>query len=112
MHIRIVTPDWLWSCAERWERVEERLYPLNSEFSPVRRKPPAHCTSPDVAFQLAIAANSKEEQESLAPIYDRITGKRVFRPVSSKRGDKGKMLAPPHSSNVCFIFQHDNQTEN
>ena len=26
--VSIVTPDWLWSCAERWERVDERLYPL------------------------------------------------------------------------------------
>jgi hypothetical protein len=26
--VRIVTPDWLWACAERWEKVDERLYPL------------------------------------------------------------------------------------
>ncbi|XP_052743600.1 RNA polymerase II subunit A C-terminal domain phosphatase isoform X4 [Bicyclus anynana] len=26
--VHVVTPDWLWSCAERWERVDERLYPL------------------------------------------------------------------------------------
>ena len=25
-----MTPDWLWSCAERWERVDERLYPLGN----------------------------------------------------------------------------------
>lgn len=24
----VVTPEWLWTCAERWERVDERLYPL------------------------------------------------------------------------------------
>lgn len=27
--IRIVTPRWLWDCAERWERLDERLYPLS-----------------------------------------------------------------------------------
>lgn len=26
--IQIVTPLWLWHCAERWERLDERLYPL------------------------------------------------------------------------------------
>ncbi|GBP64439.1 RNA polymerase II subunit A C-terminal domain phosphatase [Eumeta japonica] len=26
--LHVVTPEWLWSCAERWERVDERLYPL------------------------------------------------------------------------------------
>lgn len=98
-----MTPDWLWTCAERWERVEERLYPLNSEFATVRRKPPAHCTSPDVAFQLAIAASVKEEQEAVVPFYDRVTGKRVFR--QPKRSDKGKTLATSRNSNVLFTFR-------
>ncbi|XP_072942509.1 RNA polymerase II subunit A C-terminal domain phosphatase isoform X1 [Epargyreus clarus] len=26
--LHVITPDWLWACAERWERVDERLYPL------------------------------------------------------------------------------------
>ncbi|XP_047996673.1 RNA polymerase II subunit A C-terminal domain phosphatase isoform X2 [Leguminivora glycinivorella] len=26
--LHVVTPEWLWACAERWERVDERLYPL------------------------------------------------------------------------------------
>ncbi|KAL7304939.1 hypothetical protein TKK_0002737 [Trichogramma kaykai] len=43
--IKIVNPDWLWTCAERWEHVDERLFPLKEarEF----RKPPPHCTTPD-----------------------------------------------------------------
>lgn len=100
-----MTPEWLWACAERWEHVEERLYPLNSELATVRLKPPAHCTSPDVAIQLAITASAKEEQDAVAPVYDRITGKRIFR--QSKRSDKGKTLATSRSSNVrfnCFIL--------
>ena len=31
--IRIVNPDWLWTCADRWEWVDERLYPLNEDAS-------------------------------------------------------------------------------
>ena len=29
----IVNPDWLWTCGNRWEWVDERLYPLNDETS-------------------------------------------------------------------------------
>lgn len=28
--VHIVTPQWLWHCAERWEKVDERLYPLGT----------------------------------------------------------------------------------
>lgn len=28
--VHIVTPLWLWQCAERWEKVDERLYPLGN----------------------------------------------------------------------------------
>ena len=29
--IKIVTPDWLWCCAERWEHIDERLFPLEKK---------------------------------------------------------------------------------
>ncbi|CAL8070201.1 unnamed protein product [Orchesella dallaii] len=44
--MHIVTPEWLWTCAERWEHVEEKLFRLDKAKS-VRRNPPAHCSSPD-----------------------------------------------------------------
>ncbi|XP_076268185.1 RNA polymerase II subunit A C-terminal domain phosphatase Fcp1 [Rhynchophorus ferrugineus] len=44
--LKIVTPDWLWSCAERWEHVDERIFPLNSKGSK-NRHPPPHCSSPE-----------------------------------------------------------------
>ena len=31
--VSIVNPSWLWTCADRWEWVDERLYPLNDETS-------------------------------------------------------------------------------
>ncbi|XP_070165279.1 RNA polymerase II subunit A C-terminal domain phosphatase isoform X3 [Polyergus mexicanus] len=31
-NIKIVNPEWLWTCAERWERVDERLFPLTSQY--------------------------------------------------------------------------------
>lgn len=44
--IHIVSPDWLWTCAERWECVEETLFPLDSRKASKTRQPPAHCHSP------------------------------------------------------------------
>ncbi|CAH1780493.1 unnamed protein product [Owenia fusiformis] len=44
--IWIVTPDWLWSCEERWEKVDERLFKLTHDISlPFARN------SPDVKHQ-------------------------------------------------------------
>ncbi|KAG5874474.1 hypothetical protein JTB14_009197 [Gonioctena quinquepunctata] len=45
-HLKIVTPDWLWCCAERWEHVDERIFPLNRKGSK-NRHPPPHCSSPE-----------------------------------------------------------------
>ncbi|KAJ2948298.1 hypothetical protein O0L34_g7535 [Tuta absoluta] len=47
--LHVVTPDWLWACAERWERVDERLYPLQRGGQSSSRRPPAHCSSPPPA---------------------------------------------------------------
>ncbi|XP_014295652.1 RNA polymerase II subunit A C-terminal domain phosphatase isoform X1 [Microplitis demolitor] len=44
--IKIVNPDWLWSCAERWEHVDERLFPLTAK-ARGSRVPPPHCSSPE-----------------------------------------------------------------
>lgn len=46
MNIKIVTPDWLWTCAERWEHVEEQVFPLDRHKPSKMRQPPAHCHSP------------------------------------------------------------------
>lgn len=30
--LHVVNPDWLWSCLERWEKVEEQLFPLKEDY--------------------------------------------------------------------------------
>lgn len=45
--IKIVNANWLWSCAERWEHVEEILFPLDRKTKSRTRQPPAHCHSPE-----------------------------------------------------------------
>lgn len=42
-NVKLVTPDWLWTCAERWEVVEERLFPVAKTPSKMRQPPP-HCS--------------------------------------------------------------------
>ncbi|CAH1116652.1 unnamed protein product [Phaedon cochleariae] len=45
-HLKIVTPDWLWCCAERWEHADERIFPLKGKGSK-NRHPPPHCSRPE-----------------------------------------------------------------
>lgn len=45
--IKVVQPEWLWACAERWECVDERLYPLDPLKPSKMRQPPPHCHSPE-----------------------------------------------------------------
>ena len=42
--IKIVTPDWLWTCAERWEHVSESIFPLSNRKTERMRKIPLHCS--------------------------------------------------------------------
>ncbi|XP_055627191.1 RNA polymerase II subunit A C-terminal domain phosphatase [Toxorhynchites rutilus septentrionalis] len=70
--IHIVTPEWLWTCAERWEHVDERLYPLRSSKPSKMRQPPPHCHSPEHAVNYGDSRcpdgpskSAAAEQESL-----------------------------------------------
>ena len=79
-----MTPNWLWDCAERWEKVDERLYSLcKSNVTVTVVDPPAHCSSPednaadrspDLPLELAAAASTSGQplqrqisEESLNP---------------------------------------------
>ncbi|KAK8739925.1 hypothetical protein OTU49_003269 [Cherax quadricarinatus] len=63
--IKIVTPNWLWKCAERWELVEEQLFPLSKETEKeIHRLPPHHCFFPDPSW---LKHNSDTEQTDPGP---------------------------------------------
>ncbi|XP_006913803.1 RNA polymerase II subunit A C-terminal domain phosphatase isoform X1 [Pteropus alecto] len=36
--LHVVNPDWLWSCLERWDRVEEQLFPLSDDYGKAPRE--------------------------------------------------------------------------
>ncbi|KAM8781207.1 RNA polymerase II subunit A C-terminal domain phosphatase isoform 2-T2 [Rhynchonycteris naso] len=35
--LHVVNPDWLWSCLERWDKVEEQLFPLSEDDGRLQR---------------------------------------------------------------------------
>ena len=59
-----MTPDWLWSCAERWDHVAEGLFQLYKN-APVTLKPPAHCSSPEIAFAERCPQINMSEKETM-----------------------------------------------
>lgn len=66
--VKTVTPEWLWLCAERWEHVEERLFPLRSEGcgGSTSRDPPAHCSSPEHSPPMNNQSLNVKEQDKFA----------------------------------------------
>ncbi|KAJ6642004.1 RNA polymerase II subunit A C-terminal domain phosphatase [Pseudolycoriella hygida] len=68
--IKIVTPDWLWSCAERWECVEEKLFPLDPSKPSKMRQPPPHCHSPEHVVNYS-EINSRLSEETASSSMDR-----------------------------------------
>ncbi|EDW73914.1 uncharacterized protein Dwil_GK19439 [Drosophila willistoni] len=66
-HIKVVNANWLWACAERWEHVEEKLFPLDRKVRNKGRQPPAHCHSPEHVVNYSerseISPSSSKQQE-------------------------------------------------
>uniref|UniRef100_A0A1Q3EZ87 RNA polymerase II subunit A C-terminal domain phosphatase n=1 Tax=Culex tarsalis TaxID=7177 RepID=A0A1Q3EZ87_CULTA len=71
--IKIVTPEWLWTCAERWEHVEELLFPLKqSKPSKMSRQPPPHCHSPEHVVNYGegkSGSGSSKKSENVPPKF-------------------------------------------
>lgn len=68
--IKIVNAGWLWTCAERWEHVEEQLFPLDRNIKS-KRQPPAHCHSPEHVINYSekseISPNSSAQLNASLP---------------------------------------------
>ncbi|XP_007253121.3 RNA polymerase II subunit A C-terminal domain phosphatase [Astyanax mexicanus] len=100
--LHVVNPDWLWGCLERWERVEEELFPLKEGYTKsFRSNSPS--TFPDVqeSFRAPVIRPSPI-QSKLPPApevrtYDPVTGKLI------RRG-------PPASSHPSYLQSHRTST--
>ncbi|XP_046843100.1 RNA polymerase II subunit A C-terminal domain phosphatase-like [Xenia sp. Carnegie-2017] len=53
-NVRLVNPNWLWTCVERWEWVEERLFPVES-------KSDHSCNTIDVSRRNTVIVQSEKE---------------------------------------------------
>ncbi|CAJ1084210.1 RNA polymerase II subunit A C-terminal domain phosphatase isoform X2 [Xyrichtys novacula] len=82
-HLHVVNPDWLWSCLERWERVEEQLYPLKEDYSRTpRSNSPAAFSDSLGSMQKPIFQPSAIQHRPPPPApeirtYDPVTGKLI-----------------------------------
>ncbi|KAM6958840.1 RNA polymerase II subunit A C-terminal domain phosphatase [Aplochiton taeniatus] len=84
-NLHVVSPDWLWGCLERWERVEEDLYPLKEDYSKTQRSS-SPATFPDVqgVFPNPLFHPTPVPHKALPPApevrtYDPVTGKLIRR---------------------------------
>ncbi|CAN9504111.1 unnamed protein product [Ophioblennius macclurei] len=101
-HLHVVNPDWLWSCLERWERVEEALYPLKEDFSKMpRSNSPAALPDHQESLQKHIFHPAPIHQGPPAPevrTYDPVTGKLIRRGPQAPR--PSSFLQPPGSMSL------------
>lgn len=85
--VQVVHPGWLWCCAERWERVDENLFPLEE---PPRGAPPppGSANRPRAAESSTVDPSGSSGiregpawrgVEEASPVYDAATGKRIWR---------------------------------
>ncbi|XP_040928705.1 RNA polymerase II subunit A C-terminal domain phosphatase isoform X2 [Betta splendens] len=89
-HLNVVNPDWLWTCLERWERVEEHLYPLKDDYSKLPRSnsplgfPDNRGSLQKPVFQPAPIHHRPPPSAPETRTYDPVTGKLIRRnpPVS------------------------------
>ncbi|XP_017276555.1 RNA polymerase II subunit A C-terminal domain phosphatase [Kryptolebias marmoratus] len=90
-HLHVVNPDWLWSCLERWERVEEQLYPLKEDYSKTpRSNSPAAFLDNQGSLQKPVfhPAPIHPKPPPAAPevrTYDPVTGKLIRRGLQVSR---------------------------
>ncbi|KAL4838714.1 hypothetical protein H8958_009844 [Nasalis larvatus] len=81
-HLHVVNPDWLWSCLERWDKVEEQLFPLRDDHTKAQREnspaafPDREGVPPTTLFH-PVPVLPKAQPGPEVRIYDSNTGKLI-----------------------------------
>uniref|UniRef100_A0A8C8RHW0 RNA polymerase II subunit A C-terminal domain phosphatase n=1 Tax=Pelusios castaneus TaxID=367368 RepID=A0A8C8RHW0_9SAUR len=97
-HLHVVNPDWLWSCLERWDKVEEQLFPLKDDYIKTQREN-SPATFPDThsTFQTALfhptPIHPKFQPGPEVRLYDPNTGK-LIRKGSQSSGQSLYIQSP------------------
>ncbi|NWI94354.1 CTDP1 phosphatase, partial [Pitta sordida] len=96
--LHVVNPDWLWSCLERWDKVEEQLFPLKDDYIKTHREN-SPATFPDTpsTFQTALfhptPIHPKSQPGPEVRLYDPNTGK-LIRKGSQMSGQSMYIQSP------------------
>nr|XP_029519106.1 RNA polymerase II subunit A C-terminal domain phosphatase-like isoform X1 [Oncorhynchus nerka] len=105
--LHVVNPDWLWGCLERWERVDESLYPLKEDYTKTQQlNSPATFPDHQGSFQnppfppapLHLPPPAAPEVRT----YDPVTGKLIRRGLQASR--------PPSYLQASMSAAHGDQT--
>ncbi|NXN10905.1 CTDP1 phosphatase, partial [Indicator maculatus] len=80
--LHVVNPDWLWSCLERWDKVEEQLFPLKDDYIKTHRESsPATFPEAPSSFQTALfhptPIHPRCQPGPEVRLYDPTTGKLI-----------------------------------
>ncbi|NXG49015.1 CTDP1 phosphatase, partial [Psilopogon haemacephalus] len=80
--LHVVNPDWLWSCLERWDKVEEQLFPLRDDYIKTHREnSPASFPEAHGTFQTALfhptPIHPRAQPGPELRLYDPTTGKLI-----------------------------------
>lgn len=100
----VVNPDWLWSCLERWEKVDEQLFPLSDDCGKAQREdgpmafPDRQGALPTTLFH-PTPVHPRAQPGPEARIYDANTGK-LIRKGSAGPGPPGCL--PVHAEHSSF----------
>lgn len=97
-HLHVVNPDWLWCSLERWERVEEKLFPLIEEYVKTQRaNSPASFPELQGGFQTPLfhptPIHPKAQPGPDVRIYDPNTGKLIRKDSQGNR--QSAYIQPP-----------------
>ncbi|XP_072267659.1 RNA polymerase II subunit A C-terminal domain phosphatase [Pyxicephalus adspersus] len=121
-HLYVVNPDWLWSCLERWEKVEEQLFPLKDDYLKSQRSLSPN-TFPDIhsAFQTPLyhptPIHPKTQPGPDVRQYDPVTGKLIRKgSQSSSQSPYIQSPCPPqglavHGEHSSFRVVQPNQEQ-
>ncbi|XP_060721947.1 RNA polymerase II subunit A C-terminal domain phosphatase isoform X1 [Tachysurus vachellii] len=107
-HVHVVNPDWLWGCLERWERVEEQLFPLKEDYIKSQRSN-SPSAFPDVqeSFPAPVIDPVFIQPKGLLPpevhTYDSVTGKLIRRgPQAPRQSQKSSVMSSGHEVHLNF----------
>ncbi|XP_078072967.1 RNA polymerase II subunit A C-terminal domain phosphatase [Mustelus asterias] len=97
-HLHVVNPDWLWSSLERWERVDEKLFPLKEEYGKTQRtNSPASFPEVQAGLQTPLfhptPIHPKAQPGPEVRIYDPNTGKLIRKDAQGNR--QSMCIQPP-----------------